>query len=48
MTRTGSTVWRGLDVTKDARVAEVTHVVKADYRVEYGEPDSSLQDARHP
>jgi len=42
--RTGLTVTRWAGVTEDARVAEVTLVVKADYRVEYGEPDSSLED----
>jgi hypothetical protein len=42
--RTGCTVTKRAGVTEGARVAEVTHVVKADYRVEYGEPDSSLQE----
>lgn len=31
-----------------ARVARVTHVMEADYRVGYGEPDSSLEDLQEP
>ena len=34
--------------TRVVRVAGVTRVVKADYRVGYGEPDSSFQELQGP